>query len=207
MTGYIISILIAFITAVLGPIIVEWSRQLIKEKSSKTPIQEALELNEAIDNQLSSVLEELDCDRVWIAQFHNGGHFYPTGKSIQKFSIFYEQVTPDTSSVQHTFQNIPVSLFPKAFSKVYKDNELEIPSFINITDTYDLNAFAEAHGTKSLYLTGLQSLDGHMIGMLCITYNEKEHSMTDEEWNYLRQKVGVIGTLLSEYLKSNVKKH
>ena len=205
MTGYIISILIAFITAVIGPIAVEWSRQLIKNKSSKTPIQEALELNEEIDNQLSTVLEELDCDRVWIAQFHNGGHFYPTGKSIQKFSIFYEQVTADTSSVQHTFQNIPVSLFPKAFSKVYKDNELEITSFEN-SYSYDLNSFADSHGTKSLYLTGLQSLDGHMIGMLCITYNEKEHTLTDDEWNYLRQKVGVIGTLLSEYLKSNVKK-
>jgi hypothetical protein len=30
--------------------------------------------------------------------------------------------------------------------------------------------------------------------------------MTEEEWNYVRQKLGVIGTLLAEYLKTNVKK-
>ena len=207
MTEYIISILIAFITAVIGPVAVEWFRQLIKNRSSKTPIQEALELNEEIDNQLTVILDELDCDRVWVAQFHNGGHFYPTGKSIQKFSIFYEKVASDTTSVQQTFQNIPVSLFPKAFSKVYKETELEISSFQekNI-DGYDLGAFASANSTKSMYLTGLQSLDSHMIGMLCVSYTEKEHKLTEEELNYIRQKAGVIGTLLSEYLKTNVKK-
>ena len=37
------------------------------------------------------IREEFKSDRVWISQFHNGGNFYPnTGKSIQKFSIFYE---------------------------------------------------------------------------------------------------------------------
>ena len=207
MITYIISILIAFITAVLGPLIVEWARAKFRNKDSKTPIQEALELNEAIDNQLTVILDELECDRVWVSQFHNGGHFYPTGKSIQKFSIFYEKVTADTPSVQHTFQNIPVSLFPKAFSKVYKETELEISSFQEENvNKYDLDAFASANSTKSMYLTGLQSLDNHMIGMLCVSYTEKEHKLTEEELNYIRQKAGVIGTLLSEYLKTNVKK-
>jgi hypothetical protein len=208
MKEYLIPISIAFITAVLGPILLEWAKSKFASSKikKKTPIQEALELNEAIDNQLELVLDELGCDQVWIAQFHNGGHFYPTGKSIQKFSIFYEKLTPSTPSVQHTFQNIPVSLFPKALSKIYKDNELDIANFRPKTETYDLDSFHEVYGTKSLYLTGLQSLDDHMIGVLCITYNQNEHIMTDEEWNYVRQKLGVIGTLLAEYLKTNVKK-
>jgi GAF domain-containing protein len=208
MKEYLIPISIAFITAVLGPILLEWAKSKFASSKikKKTPIQEALELNEAIDSQLELVLDELGCDQVWIAQFHNGGHFYPTGKSIQKFSIFYEKVTPTTTSVQHTFQNIPVSLFPKALSKIYKDNELDIPNFRPKTETYDLDAFHEVYGSKSLYLTGLQSLDDHMIGVLCISYNQNEHTMTDEEWNYVRQKLGVIGTLLAEYLKTNVKK-
>ena len=120
----IIPLLIAFITAVAGPILVEWIRAKLKSKPTKTPIQEAVELNELVDTQLDLIMDELNCNRIWIAQFHNGGHFYPTGKSIQKFSFFYEKVTPNTSSTQHTFQNIPVSLFPKALGKLYKDDEL-----------------------------------------------------------------------------------
>lgn len=208
MTEYLLPIAIAFITAVIGPILVEWVKALIRARQNKdkSPIQEALELNESIDYQLGLVLDELGCDQVWLAQFHNGGHFYPTGKSIQKFSIFYEKVTPATLSVQHTLQNIPVSLFPKAMSKIYKDNELDIPTFSTGANTYDLESFSTVYGSKSLYLTGLHSLDEHMIGVLCISYNQQEHVMTDSEWNYVRQKLGVIGTLLAEYLKTNVKK-
>ncbi len=69
---------------------------------------------------------ELKCDRVWVAQFHNGGNFYPTGKSIQKFSICYELVTIETSRIQQTFQNIQVSLFLKILNKLHKDDELNI---------------------------------------------------------------------------------
>jgi GAF domain-containing protein len=206
--SYIIPIIIAFLTAVIGPILVEWVRSILKNKGAKTPMQEAVELNEAIDTQLSTIQEELGCDRVWLAQFHNGGHFYPTGKSIQKFSIFYEKVNPETPSVQHTYQNIPVSLFPRIFSKLYKDNEISIPSFNKNCDNCInplVGTFAESHEAKSMYISGLQSLDDHMIGIICISYNNAEHVLTDEQWNYVRQKIGTIGTLLSEYLKTNVK--
>ena len=92
---------------------------------------DALETSSLVDIQLDTILEELECDRVWIAQFHNGGHFYPTGKSIQKFSIFYEKCTPDTPNIQQIFQNIRVSLFARVLSKVYKENELYV-SDVNI---------------------------------------------------------------------------
>jgi hypothetical protein len=146
------------------------------------------------------ILEELNCDRICIAQFHNGGHFYPTGKSIQKFSMFYEKITPNSSSIQHTFQNIPVSLFPKMLGKIYKDGELAIPTYAE-GETYDLETIAKDLDSKSFYAVGLYSLDDHLIGVMGIAYN-KEHKLTKDEWIFVRQKVGVIGTLLTDYLKS-----
>jgi len=35
-----------------------------------------------------------------------------------------------------------------------------------------------------------------------IGYYNKEHKLTKDEWIFVRQKVGVIGTLLTDYLKS-----
>ena len=197
---YIIPVLVAFITAVLGPLAMEWAKTKFKPKSKKSPIQEALEMNELVDQQLDLILETIKCDRTWIIQFHNGGHFYPTGKSIQKFSMFYEKITPNSPSIQHTFQNIPVSLFPKMLGKIYTDGVLAIPTYTE-GDTYDLETIANTLDSKSFYAVGLYSLDDHLIGVMGIAYN-KEHKLTKDEWIFVRQKVGVIGTLLTDYLKS-----
>jgi len=198
-------IIIAFITAVLGPVLVEWIKNKFKAKSTNTPIQDAIELNELVDTQLDITMDELKCNRIWIAQFHNGGHFYPTGKSIQKFSFFYEKVTPNTISTQHTFQNIPVSLFPKALGKIYKEGELSILNFNDNNEKYDLETFSTEYDTKSLYIVGLYSLDNHLIGLMGISFTESEYKMTKENWIFLRQKIGVIGTLLTDYLNSKKK--
>jgi len=196
---YIIPVLVAFITAVLGPLAMEWAKAKFKSKPKKSPIQEALEMNELVDHQLDLILETIGCDRAWIIQFHNGGHFYPTGKSIQKFSIFYEKLTPSTSAIQHIFQQIPVSLFPKALSKLYKDGELGIVNY-NTDESYDLSVFAKDYNTKSFYMLAIDDLDDHFIGVMGISFNDKEHKLSREEWIFIRQKVGAIGSLLTGYL-------
>ena len=196
----ITTIIVAFITAVLGPTILEWVRAKLKKSEVKnSTVKEAIDMNELVDAQLDVMMDELGCDRIWIGQFHNGGHFYPTGKSIQKFSIFYEKLTPDTSAIQHIFQQIPVSLFPKALSKLYKDGELAVVSY-NTDETYDLNMFSKDYGTKSFYMIAVDDLDGHFIGVMGIAFNGKEHKLSKEEWIFIRQKVGVIGSLLTDYL-------
>ena len=200
MTTMFTTIIIALITAVIGPVVVEWVRaKLKKEEVKESPVKEAIDLNELVDNQLEQLMDELDCDRIWIGQFHNGGHFYPTGKSIQKFSIFYEKLSPEISAIQHIFQQIPVSLFPKALAKLYKDGELGIVSY-NTDETYDLSMFSKDYGTKSFYMIAIDDLDGHFIGVMGIAFNGKEHKLSKDEWIFIRQKVGAIGSLLTDYL-------
>jgi hypothetical protein len=194
------TILVALITAVIGPAVVEWVKaKLKKEENKESSVKEAIDLNTLVDNQLDHLMDELGCDRIWIGQFHNGGHFYPTGKSIQKFSIFYEKLTPNTSTIQHVFQQIPVSLFPKALSKLYKDGELAIINYSS-DETYDLGMFSKDYGTKSFYMLAIDDLDEHFIGVMGIAFNDKEHKLSKEEWIFIRQKVGAIGSLLTDYL-------
>jgi hypothetical protein len=195
----ITTIIVALITAVIGPLVMAWVQVKLTAKSKISPVKEAIDLNELVDNQLDMMMDELDCDRIWIGQFHNGGHFYPTGKSIQKFSIFYEKLTPSTSAIQHIFQQIPVSLFPKALSKLYKDGELGIVNYNN-DETYDLSVFAKDYNTKSFYMLAIDDLDDHFIGVMGISFNDKEHKLSREEWIFIRQKVGAIGSLLTDYL-------
>jgi hypothetical protein len=194
------TIIVALITAVIGPLLLTWFKNKIENKSKPSSVKEAIDLNELVDNQLDILMEEIECDRIWIGQFHNGGHFYPTGKSIQKFSIFYEKLTPTTGAIQHIFQQIPVSLFPKALSKLYKDGELAVVNYEK-DETYDLNIFSRDYGTKSFYMVAIDDLNGHFIGLMGIAFNDKEHKLSREEWIFIRQKVGAIGSLLTDYLK------
>jgi len=199
------TIIVALITAVVGPIIVNWVKLKMEKKDGNTPMREALEASTLIDDQLSIIMEELECDRIWLAQFHNGGHFYPTGKSIQKFSFFYEKTSLTTSPIQHTYQNIQVSLFPRVLSAIYKEGELSIDDVSVTKDTYGLEYLTTQYDTKSICMIGLHSLDDHLIGVLGISF-KNPHTIKRDEWILIRQKAGAIGTLLSEYLYANNKK-
>jgi hypothetical protein len=58
-----------------------------------------------------------------------------------------------------------------------------------------------AFGSSSFYMIGLEDLHDRFIGALAISFNE-EYKLTKEDWIFIRQKAGVIGTLLDEYLNA-----
>lgn len=199
MMDILVPVVIALITSVLGPVLLEWIKAKVDKKKAD-PLPESIKYNEQIEHQLDLMLDELDCDQIFIAQFHNGGHFYPTGKSIQKFSIFYEVLNPNIESVKNIYQNIPVSLFNKPLSELYENGEVIIED-AEATNSYLLNTTTGGK-CKSIYLLSLTDLDGRIIGIMGIHYIEKKHKMVKDEWIFIRQKVGAIGNMISNYLHS-----
>lgn len=194
------TILIAFITALIGPVAVEWAKTKLSKK--KDLVAETINSNEVIDHQLDILMGELNCDRIWISQFHNGGHFYPTGKSIKKFSIFYEKTASNVPSIKDTFQNVPVSLFSKSLSKIYKESEVVIEDCSNVDRFCEFTPFINEETTKSLLMISIDDMEGNLIGILAIEYIKQHHILELNQWITLRQKIGVIGSLLDNYLKS-----
>jgi hypothetical protein len=188
----------------LGPIVVEWVRKKLNKPTISDPLAEAIEHNQEVDYQLETIMEEVGASRTWIAQFHNGGHFYPTGKSIQKFSIFYERVTPAVNSIMELFQNIPVSLFPKALGQLYKERELIVLD-CGKEGEYDLPSIPGERGSQSFYMLSIHNADDRFIGVLALSFVEKDRKLTKEEWIFIRSKTGTIGTLLTNYLKNTKK--
>ena len=199
MMDILVPVVIALITSVLGPVLLEWIKAKVDKKKAD-PLPESIKYNEQIEHQLDLMLDELDCDQIFIAQFHNGGHFYPTGKSIQKFSIFYEVLNPNIESVKNIYQNIPVSLFNKPLSELYENGEVIIED-AEATNSYLLNTTTGGK-CKSIYLLALTDLDGRIIGVMGIHYIEKKHKIVKDEWIFVRQKIGAIGNIMSNYLHS-----
>jgi len=193
----------AFLTGVVGPILyLIVQKYLLKEKNKKRDVvKENIESVSLINNELEDIREEFKGDRVWIAQFHNGGSFYPTGKSIQKFSVFYEVVKAGVSSIAHTFNSIPCSLYPKTFEHLMVGEGIFIPDYKDPkVATYGLKGAAESVGTKSTYLVPLFTLDEKYIGNIGVDFVSKKKRLTKEELEHFQIKAGRIAGFLSSYL-------
>ena len=81
-----LEIIIAFITGVISPVTIILLKNRLEKKNKPDMVEEALKVSELVTNKIDDIREGIKADRVWVTQFHNGGHFYPTGKSITKFS-------------------------------------------------------------------------------------------------------------------------
>ena len=197
MMEIVVPIVIALITSVFGPILLEWVKEKIKKKKSHDPMPESIKYNEQIEHQLDVILNELDCDQIYIAQFHNGGHFYPTGKSIQKFSVFYEVTTPNTISIKGVYQNIPVSLFSRSTNYLLEHTHLAIPDYKNEEiATLGLKYTASETNTKSGYYFAIKNIDGKFIGILGLDYCKKKVMLNDEQITTLDIEAGIISGYL-----------
>lgn len=196
-------IVVAFITGVLGPVSVMYIKDLLDKRKKKPDIvMDTLRVSGLVDQKIEHIKDEFNADRVWISQFHNGGNFYPTGKSIAKFSIIYEVVGLGTPSVQSNFKNIPVNLFSKSINELLINDVIEIEDFNDEkVPTFGLRYIAEESGCKSSYLFAIKTIDDKFIGVLSVEYTKKITKLDMESINHLQVHASSIGGVLISYLQ------
>ena len=194
------SVLVALITALLGPIALIW----IKKKLLKPKDELKIELNEIekINSEMEEMLDYLECDRVWVTQIHNGGHFLHSNKSMQKFSVVYEVDAPGVSPVSKIFTNIPISLYSRFFIEIMRVRFIGICNYDDSTvATYGLKTGAEATGAKASYISGLFDFGtGKLMGSIGIDFMEPKH-IDDDKVEYFRVKSERLAGYLSNYNK------
>ena len=196
------TIIAAFISGVFGPIAVLGIKYYVdKRKKKPDMIAETLEVGSKVTDKMDHIKDEFKADRVWVTQFHNGGHFYPTGKSIAKFSVIYETVDVGVGSIQSMFQNIPVNLFSKSINQLAENDMITISDFKDETiATYGLKYIAEDTGCKSGYLFAIKTIDGKFMGTLVLDFTKKKVKLTNEDILHLSVHASAIGGVLSGQL-------
>ena len=197
-----LELIIAFITGVISPVTVILLKNRLDKKNKPDMVEEALQVSELVTNKIDEIREGLKSDRVWVTQFHNGGHFYPTGKSITKFSVMYESVNTGVSSMQGSFQNIPVHLFSKSMNQLVSSDTIEISDYKDETiTTYGLKYIAEDTGCKSGYLFSIKTIDGKFIGVLGVDYTKKKTKLDDDVINNIMIHASSLGGVLMSHLQ------
>jgi len=201
MNGWV-ELSIAFVTGVLGPLSVIWLKNFLdKRKKKPDMVMDTLRVSELVTTRIEHIKEEFKADRVWITQFHNGGNFYPTGKSMAKFSVMYETVDIGVNSIQTNFHNIPVNLFSKSINQLLVKDVIEIPDFKddNVA-TYGLEYIAEDTGCRSEYLFSIKTIDGRFIGTLGLDYTKRKTKLDMESINHLQVHASSLGGVLMTHL-------
>lgn len=197
-----LEIAIAFITGVISPVTLLLLKNKLEKKEKPDIVKEALVIGELVTNKIEEIREGIKADRIWITQFHNGGHFYPTGKSITKFSIIYESVNTGVSSIQSSFQNIPVNLFSKSMNRLVSADVIEISDYKDESiATYGLKYVAEENGCKSGYLFAIKTIDDKFIGVMGIDYTKRKTNLDDEVINNIMIQASSLGGVLMTHLK------
>ena len=197
-----VGIIIAFITGVIGPIAVIYIKSKLEKKEKPDMVKDTLRVSELVTNKIEHIKEEFNADRVWITQFHNGGNFYPTGKSMAKFSIMYETVHSGVQSVQTNFHNIPVNLFSKSINQLLSHDVIEVADFKDETiATYGLKYIAEDTGCKSSYLFAIKTIDDRFIGTLGLDYTKRKTRLDVESINHLQVYATALGGVLMTHLQ------
>jgi hypothetical protein len=165
-------------------------------------VTETLRVSELVNQKIEHIKEEFNADRVWITQFHNGGNFYPTGKSMAKFSIMYETVHPGVASVQGNFHNIPVNLFSKSINELLQNDVIQIPDYKDESiATFGLKYIAEDTGCKSGYLFAIKTIDDKFIGTLGLEYTKRKTKLDIESINHLLVHATALGGVLMTHLQ------
>lgn len=203
-TEVIVALITAGITSIVGPIAVHYAKEIAsKNKKKKDPLSESIKVNQMITERLEKIREEFGVDRIWLLQFHNGGHFYPTGKSIQKFSMVYELLNPAVVPCQHQFQNIPVSLFSRAINELLDGNSIHIEDTSKDDSQFEgFTSVIIGAGVKSTYMFPLFNIKGEFVGIVGIDFVEAITALDEEKLKDIGLTVSTIGGVLNNYLSS-----
>lgn len=199
---HFIPLMIAFLTGVLGPVALVFVKHKLFHKDKemekrKKDFQHALETQDLINTSLNNLQQKYNLDRLWIAQFHNGGNFYPGNKSMKKVSMTFESTAPGVAADIMKMQNLPVSFLSPILQKLYQETDTTgVTIDVYTEEDYALRSFWETRGVQTVYLFPIKCLESDFIGIFGVDFVKRDGFVTDEVYDQLRAEA----LLLSGYV-------
>jgi hypothetical protein len=177
-------------------------RRIKLYKKQQDPVAECVKNNILVEHKLDEILKEYQADRVYLLQFHNGGNFYPSGRSVLKFSVFYEKTMTGIPSVREKYQNIPVSIFGKFFNYLSENSITYYQDIKKATvDDFDIRGFSRDTDAKSSYCAALKTIDDKFMGVLIVHYIKKKKALSETEIKEILLSATMIGSTISNQAK------
>jgi hypothetical protein len=194
---HFIPLLIAFLTGILGPILLVYVKHKLFRKDKeiekrKKDFKHSLEIQELINTSLNKLQQKFNLDRLWIAQFHNGGNFYPGNKSMKKMSMTFESTAPGVAADIMKMQNLPVSFLSPILQKLTDTDITGATVDVYTEEDYALRSFWESRGVQTVYLFPIKCLESDFIGIFGVDFVKRDGFITDEVYDQLRAEALIL---------------
>lgn len=195
-------IIVALITGFISPISLQLMQHLMRRKTEKKKHtldqNEAIKKDELVTSKLRTLMEKYNCDRVWVAEFHNGGHTY-SGKSFQRFSTTYEVVNHGIAPEAVNTQNIPTSIFSLFFKKLGDIGYYQTENVKKTDDpmSFAMQSFWENRGVSNFICLSIKDIEGNFVGFLCLDGVVNHLKFEDDEIG----KLVIASSNLAGYLE------
>lgn len=199
--AHFIPLMIAFLTGVLGPIMLVYVKHKLFNKNKemekrKKDFQHSLQTQDLINTSLNNLQQKYNLDRLWIAQFHNGGNFWPGNKSMKKMSMTFESTAPGIAADIMKMQNLPVSFLSPILQKMTGVDVTGVTIDVYTEEDYALRSFWENRGVQTVYLFPIKCLESDFIGIFGVDFVKRDGFVSDEVYDQLRAEA----LLLSGYV-------
>lgn len=153
--------------------------------------------NENVQKALDYVLDQIQSDRAYIFEFHNGDHFY-SGNHQQKFSCTYESLNSGVSSESLRLQDLRVSTFNSFIKDVlglHGEKSFRLQDIEQINNPL-LRNWLDERGIRSSYAFPIETLNHGVVGILCLDYTKQKTKLTKDNIELLNNQAKIISGYL-----------
>ena len=168
-----------------------------EQKSNFSKLKQDIVNNSSINAICEEISSVLKAEKCVVLMFHNGGYFY-TGNARQFLSIVAGISHNLVGDIRARLVNLPIGIFSRHLEKllhvdyVHEKNELVYNDALSVLNTQE--------NTVSSALFKIYKNKGvDWIGLLAIGWDE-HIEMTEVEVEFVKSKLGELGTLLSPKL-------
>lgn len=174
----------------------------LKEKYFPTLKQQTLSTIKStcyieLDKICASIKDIVKANIVYIAYFHNGGHFI-NGVAMDKYTVVGEDYDADRKSVKRKFKDVLVNNFPYLFHDLLVRNRHYVKS--TITQAMEDKSYKEDlehRGMKSAYTFLIKDpIKDIPIGFISLEY-AIENGFNEIDEKYIWKKQNIIAKLLN----------
>lgn len=186
-------VIAAVITALATLASVFLGHKFIRRKEKDCIVRETAQ-NANVYAALQYLMEEMNSDRAYIMEFHNGDIYF-SGRGQQKFSCTHEVVEEGISAECELSQNHRVSNYHHYINQMINDGCF---FFKDIQDVKDRTFYQMIHrkGIKSIYNVPIKTLNGKIVGILGVDYVKDNTTEIKDVHSFMKRQARTIAGYL-----------
>lgn len=152
-------------------------------------------LHSNVITALEFIMQETDADRAYILEFHNGEQYF-SGRGQQKLSCTYESVNDGISVECQNLQNIRISNFHGLMNSISRQETFLCPDIEEYKGDLTFKSLLQSKGVQSMFARPIKTLNGKIIGILCLEYVKEKRKWGDDSEQFARKQARVISGYL-----------